>query len=109
MAPLAFHCTGVFFHEAGLIATAKHCLTAMREDIQVSSLLARTSNMGLEVESYPYLWLWQVHDRITVFAPAFGVQDGVLECEVAYMDAELDFAHLRYCIALQFSLSVHIM
>ena len=45
MAPLAFHCTGVFFHEAGLIATAKHCLTAMREDIQVSSLLASVLSM----------------------------------------------------------------
>ena len=27
-----------------------------------------------------------------MFAPAFGVPEGVLECEVAYMDNELDFA-----------------
>ena len=67
------------------------------------------SNIGLEFESYPYLWCWQVHDRITVFAPAFGVQDGDLECEVTYMDAELDFAHLRYCIALQFNLFITLM
>ena len=60
--------------------------------------------VGRLTGSCPYLTNWQVDDHVTMFVPAFGVPDGIVECEVAYLDAEQDYTHLRYCMSLtQFS------